>query len=577
VLKDYKDFGIEIRGSATGEVYTTCPECSHTRKKRKAKCLSVNTDKQVWVCHHCGWKGSLKEGADKSRIIHWAKPRYIKPQEKPKADLPDNVIEWFGNRGITQDVIIRNKIGYSSVYMPQVEDFVNAIYFPYYRDGQLINRKYRDGKKHFRMEAGAERVLYGLDDIEDVLIIVEGEMDKLSFDVAGATSCVSVPDGAPMPETKDYSSKFDFLESAAEKLESVEKFLIAVDNDEAGIRLEEELIRRLGKERCLKVKFPDGCKDANETLINYGIEILQECLATASPYPINGVFNPDSVMDRIVNLYDKGWEKGVSTGWSSLNEFYTVRPGEFTVVTGMPNSGKSNWLDCLTVNLAKEQGWSFAIFSPENQPVEDHMARMMEKYAEIPFGEGITKRMTEKERDDSARWVAQHYEWILPEDDADWSLETILDVAKQLVYRKGIRGLIIDPWNEIEHMRPNNLSETEYISQALKKIRQFGRYHNIHIWIVAHPSKLYRETNGNYPVPTLYDISGSAHWRNKADNGVIVYRDFSQENDQVEIHVQKIRFRQIGKLGADVLTYKRTTATYMELSEHGREMYWSDK
>lgn len=570
MLKTFADFGIEVHGH--GEVYTTCPQCSPQRKKRKAKCLSVNTDKEVWICHHCGWRGSLKDGSERDRVVHWAKPRYHKPEPKPQADLPDKARSWFSDRGITDDVLIRNKVGYQSIYMPQVEDFSNAISFPYYRDGELINVKYRDGKKNFRLEAGAERVLYGLDDIGDSLIFVEGEIDKLSVEVAGIKSCVSVPDGAPTPETKDYSSKFDFLESAKEKLEGVSQFVIAVDNDAPGIRLEEELTRRLGKEKCLRVRWPDGCKDANDVLVKHGEEVLAECISLAEPYPINGVFNATSVMDKIINLYERGWEKGVSTGWGSVDEYYTVRPGEFTVVTGMPNSGKSNWLDCLTVNLAKSQGWSFAIFSPENQPVEDHMARMMEKWAGAPFGTGPTPRMDVALRDKAANWVSNHYEWILPDDDSDWSLEYILNTAKQLVYRKGIRGLVIDPWNELEHMRPPELSETEYISRALKRIRQFGRHHNVHIWIVAHPAKLYRDKDKSYPVPTLYDISGSAHWRNKADNGIVVFRDFSG-GTQVEIHIQKIRFRQIGKLGMDVLNYVHSTATYLELTDHAKSLY----
>ncbi|MDE2470828.1 MAG: hypothetical protein KGL35_19300, partial [Bradyrhizobium sp.] len=93
----------------------------------------------------------------------------------------------------------------------------------------------------------------------------------------------------------------------------------------------------------------------------------------------------------------------------------------------------------------------------------------------------------------------------------------------------------------------------------------FGRRNRCHVFIVAHPQKLYRNKDGHYPVPTLYDISGSAHWRNKADNGIVVYRDINEpENPLVEIHVQKVRFREVGKVGGVELKYDKATGCYSD-------------
>lgn len=573
MLKTFSDFGIDVPHNAHGEIDTTCPECSHTRKKKRARCLSVNIDKGVWHCAHCGWAGGLSEGAKRTDVIHWRKPKYRKPEPQPLTDLPRQVVEWFGKRGISEGTLKRNRVGYGKVYMPQAEDHVTAISFPYFRTDELINVKWRDGQKNFRMEAGAERILYGLSDIAETTIIVEGEIDKLSLEEVGFINCVSVPDGAPTPNTKDYSSKFDFLEADKERLEAVKEWIIAVDDDEPGKRLEDELSRRLGREKCKRVIWPQGCKDANEVLIQNGAQVVIECIMNAQPYPLAGVFEVLDVSDRIDHLYEHGWEKGVSTGWESLDKHYTVRPGEFTVVTGIPNSGKSNWLDALIMNLARNHGWHFGIFSPENQPLEDHMARMIEKWGGMPFSDGPTQRIDRKSLGFAKEFLQEHFSWILPDDDIDWTLDAILDSARALVFRKGIRGLVIDPWNEIEHMRPMSMSETEYISRSLKRIRTFGRRYGVHVWVVAHPAKLYRDSNGKYPVPTLYDISGSAHWRNKADNGVCVWRDFSdQRNRAVEIHVQKVRFRQIGKIGFAQLAYNHVTATYHELSRANDEI-----
>lgn len=572
MLKTFADFGIEV-SIASGETDTLCPQCSASRKKKTAKCLSVNVDKGVWFCNHCGWSGGLKLGADKPKTMHWAKPTYRRPSPFVASELNPKVVSWFASRGIAMPVLERLRVGYAQIYMPQVEDTVNAITFPYYRGEELVNIKYRDGQKNFRMEVGAERVLYGLNDIADITIWVEGEMDKLSLAQVGFNNCVSVPDGAPTPETENYNSKFSFLEADKAAIERIKTHIIAVDNDAPGIRLSEELTRRLGREKCFFVSWPDGCKDANDVLVKLGVEALAECIAQAQPYPIDGVFTALDLSEKINRLYLNGWEIGSPTGWRGLDPYYTVRPGEVTVVTGIPNSGKSSWLDNLIVNLAKGQGWGIAVFSAENQPMEDHMARLIEKASGAPFGLGKQDRLSQAELDVAKDWLGQHFTWILPSDDTDWTLEMILDRARQLVYRKGIRGLVIDPWNELEHLRPIGMTETEYISVSLKRIRVFARRYGVHIWIVAHPAKLYRDKEGNYPVPTMYDISGSAHWRGKADNGICIWRKLGDEHTRVvEVHIQKIRFRQIGKIGMAELIYNSPTGTYHDLANAPREV-----
>ncbi len=242
-MTTFADYGIDIRGGTRGEVRTTCPECSPTRRKKNEKCLAVNVDKETWHCQHCGYSGGLKKM--KHDYPASIPKTYTKPTRKISTKLPDKVVGWFSERGISENVLKRNKVGHGNTYMPQVEKEVSAIHFPYYDGTELINCKHRDGNKHFCMEKGAERVLYGLNDIDqDLTIFTEGEIDKLSCDEAGFINSVSVPDGAPSPNTKNYSSKFCFLESAEEKLSQVKRFVIAVDSDGPGIRLRDELTRR---------------------------------------------------------------------------------------------------------------------------------------------------------------------------------------------------------------------------------------------------------------------------------------------------------------------------------------------
>ena len=559
-MKNWSDFNIEVSPTATGEFYTTCPACSKDRKKKNVKCLSANIEKEVWHCAHCGYSGTLKGGADnRGDYNHWQRPAFRKPVFKPIADLPQKVREWFASRGITDATLIRNSISYGDIYMPQVEGFVSAIQFPYFRKDEAVNIKYRDGKKNFRMESGAERIFYGLNDVVPTMIIVEGEIDKLSCEEAGWRNCLSVPDGAPSPKAKDYSTKFEFLENCETEIETVTTFILAVDNDEPGQVLQEELARRLGKDRCKVVTWPEGCKDANEVLTSHGADILHQCIESARHYPVEGVFEISDLKKQVLDLHRNGSQGGLPVGWKNLKDLYSVRPGEWTLITGIPGHGKSEFLDALLVNLMWSN-WRFAIFSPENQPIEIHIAKLMEKVSGMPFHPGVKPRMNESDVNEGMGMLNNVFNFILPPEN-EITIDGILQRAKLLVLRKGIKGLVIDPYNEIDHTRPPGLTETEYISQTLSKIRRFARAYGLHIWLVVHPTKLAKNKDTNeYPVPTPYDCQGSAHWRNKADNCISVYR--RMDSDEVEIHIQKIRFKEVGKIGMALLKYDKVTGRY---------------
>lgn len=505
-MTTYQDHGITIPAGAKGpEVAILCPKCSHERKKHNLKCLSVNIVKKTWNCKNCGWADGLRDEFS---------PRLAKQYTRPKYRAPENVPgwrEWLHKRGISDDVIARNAVFGTRTYFPQVSGDLDAIAFPYCRNGEIVNYKYRSLEgKYFRMESGCELVLYGLDDInpESPLAWVEGEMDRLALETAGFMHVVSVPNGAPAPNAKNYESLFTFLDTAEEALSKVPTHIIAVDNDLPGQALEAELSRRLGTEKCLRVTWPEGCKDANDVLIKHGVDELKWRIKNADPFPIEGSFQVTDLTDEIFALYHNGVEPGKSTGWRDLDKYYTVRPGELTVVTGVPGSGKSNWVDNLAINLARWHDWRFGIFSPENLPLENHMSAMLEKYIRKPFHSWSNNRMNEIDLEKAMDWMSNHFSWIMPRDVEEWTLDKILSTANTLCLRYGIRGLIIDPFNELESMRPDRQSETEYIGECAKKIRIFGRTRGVHVWVVAHPAKLYRDKSGKYPIPTMYDIAG---------------------------------------------------------------------
>lgn len=566
-MKTWGELGITVKTSGNVEQKTACPRCSPYRKKKHYPCLSVNLEKGVWLCFHCDWTGSLHTGEERPSNPSATPLIYRKPVYR-QTTLPQRVLDWFASRGIPETVLARRRISYGPIYMPQLEQEVSAIQFPYFRDGECVNVKYRDGHKYFRMIGGAERLLYGWDDIAgDTLTICEGEMDALALEVAGVPSVVSVPDGAPALNAKNYERKFEYLLAAEALLTPLKKIVLAVDNDAPGQKLAEELARRLGPERCWRVTWASECKDANDVLIMHGGSVLRECIEEATPWPVRGIITVDMLSAAIDYIYDHGIERGMSPGWSSLAQYYTVRPGELTIVGGIPNAGKTPWVSAVCLHLAKTHGWRITFFSPESAPLERYSALMMGQYVGAPFdGPG---RMEPDKKEQAKAWLGEHVTFLLPEDDAP-TVDTLLALAKTEVYRHGIKGLVIDPWNEMEHTRPVAQTETEYIGHALTKLRRFARQHGVHVWIIAHPTKMRKAERGTfegkYPPPTPYDLAGSANFRNKADNIICVWRDAEEGSKQVDIYVQKIRFREIGRVGQISLLFDPLTGRYREPS-----------
>lgn len=548
------DLNISLPSGASGEVRVKCPECSHKRKPehQRIKDLAVNVEKGTFHCHHCGWSGGLATTDWRER-----KPIYTAPRPLPAVATPtmwDNVVKWFADRGIPESALAEKGITASSEYCPVCDTHMGTVLFPYFVGGKHVNTKHRCAKKHFRMEAGAQRVLYNQDACaeSDTLVIVEGEIDALSVHVAGIPHVVSVPDGAPAPNAKNYASKFTFLEAAESLIERVDKVILAVDADDPGQTLMDELARRIGPEKCSRVIWPEGIKDANDCLITYGADVLKAYIDAAQPFPVEGIYTGFDLESDMIRLYQHGEDRGVGFGVPSLDEHYTVKTGQLTVVTGIPNHGKSTVMDQLFMWLAEQHDWTFAIFSPEQQPLARHQQHLIEQHVGKAFHTGYSERMSEAEMLQANRWVADRFAFILPETTA---VDTILNLAKVQVFRNGVKGVVIDPWNELEHSRPRHLSETEYISEALSKFRRFARHHDVHVWLIAHPTKMRATETGKEPVPGLWDISGSAHFRNKADVGLTVWRDLELNDNTVELHITKMRFRSDGKLGNVTFAY----------------------
>ena len=539
-----------------------CPKCHHERKNKRDKSLSVNWDLCVAHCHHCNesfffgvtekWNTTAPHTAVKQPDEDYRKPPRLTGEEP----LDEKMLHWFAARGIPAGVLQCEGITKVNRKLPQTGGVERCIVFPYKVGTQLVNRKYRDGAKHFMLETGARLVPWRIDHIADTpeCIITEGEMDALSFLAAGRNDVVSVPNGAQ----KNLTCLDDFMESHFENKQCV---YIAADTDAKGLELRAELVRRLGEERCRIVTYGEGCKDANELLQKEGIEALHRALEQAQEVPLEGVFTAADVKDELLALFEHGLQRGAVLKLGSLDQLLSLEVGRLMVVTGIPGDGKSEFLDDMAVRLSLHYAWRCAYFSPENFPVILHQQKLIEKLVGKRFLSGV---MRKDELDEAVRYLSRHFFDILPEE--GYRVDTILERADALVRRKGIRVLVLDPYNCLEHQIPKGQSETQYISEFLEKLRNFARRRQVLVVLAAHPTKMKIDPlTKRFPVPTMYDISGSAAFFNKADFGIAVERD--RTRDVTRIHVQKVKFRHLGQPGVSAFQYNTHNGRFVAFDE----------
>lgn len=563
-FQSYADFGITgINLYGTGEQRTTCPQCSHKRKpeNQHVQCLAVNVEKKTWLCHHCGWHGGLKQVSEKRE---W-KPVKAENQQ----NLTESLQTWFWNkRGIKPQVLEKNRVELKP------DAFIKgksqpAIAFNYFVGEVCVNVKYRTKDKEFSQTSGGMQVLYGLNDIESEpeCIICEGEMDKLSFNEAGFWNAVSVPNGAPGESAEKVEKKMEFLTLCAPWLDNKNRIYLACDADAPGLRLRDELARRLGKARCWIVSYPDKCKDANDVLKLHGAEGLKDCVDRAVPYPVEGVFSVNDFAAEFNDLYENGYPDGAKSGYPIFDGLLEFHKSQLTVITGVPRSGKSNFLDQLLVRLGQYHGWKTALFTPENYPIKVHLQRLSEILVGKPFLPNYNNRMTKQEAQAAFIWLNSTVHYVQPENE-EFTLDALLERFAYLVMREGVEAAVIDPWNTVEHQRPRDMNETEFIGKTLNKLKYFARNYGIHFFVVAHPTKVQKQPDGiNYEVPNLYSIMGSSNWFNVVDNGIVVHRQFGKTGKETlytRVYVQKVKHRYMGKIGFSDFDFDESCHRYEE-------------
>ena len=514
-----------------------CPLCSANRKpqNRKAKCAMYDWDRGLGTCMNCNEVFQLhtfkrKGGNDKV---------YTKPKTIANPLLSDKVIKWFESRGISNNTLVKMKITEGKEWMPQTGKEENTIQFNYFINNELINIKYRDGKKNFKLVKGAEKIFYNIDSTigHEYVVIVEGEIDALSLIEVGIKSVISVPNGATIS-----NNNLDYLDSCIDYLDGKEKIIIAVDQDEAGENLKQELIRRLGAEACYTVDFGVH-KDANDFLLHNSSAKLNDVIKNASPVPIENVVTLNDIDDELQEFIHEGFKPGYQIGLDNFDNIFSTYTGQFITVTGVPSSGKSDFVDRMIVGYQQKYGWKTAFASPENKPTFLHAHKLMRK---------IGNWMPNKTDIGSDKWnevaniVNENFFFI---ENERYDLDSVLNKGAQLVKRKGIKCLVIDPYNKIKMNGSANMSIPDATMEYLTRIEAFAKKFDVLVIVVAHPTKMYKKEDGTIDEPNMYNIKGGGEWYDASYHGLLVHRDYNKKT--VKVKVLKVKFQNLGENQAE--------------------------
>lgn len=535
---------------------TTCPKCGPTRKNKRDKSLSVNVMTGDYCCHNspCDFRGNAGGG----RYLEQREKReYTKPEPRLQ-QVSDAVVKWFEGRGISNNTLLLMKVTETVEWMPQSKKEQRCICFNYFRDEELVNIKFRTSDKNFKMSKDAEPIFYNLNSVKVVtaegvkyrkaVAIVEGEVDALTLVECGIHGVLSVPNGANQLREGE-APRLEYLDNCWDELDQVEYYIIATDDDVAGRILQKELIRRLGPARCYTVAYPEGCKDANEVLVRYGRDAVRKMFEDdkIQPAPLESIISSTEMEGDADQIYHHGYPSTLGIGWE-LDDHFRWLPGDMTVVTGIPNHGKSTWMNNVCVQLARQHNWRIGMYSPEKV----RGGFLMTELAAMYIGEPSTgqHRMHIGKWSEAKDFIREHFLFIKTSG-INLTLSSLLSYGTDMVQRYGINLMVIDPWNYVETDIPIGQPETVWLGQKLGIAAEWAKSNNVHLVIVAHPTKMPRDKNTQkYLVPNLYDISGSAHWSNKVDNGITVYRDVAK--GVTDIYIQKVRWFFVGRAGGKV-------------------------
>lgn len=533
---EFLDWNILPFKKQRGKEKLRCPSCDGQRSDKKDKSLLINHNDGYGKCFYCDalvFKEDIKTETEKE---------YKLPSQdwKNYTKLSDSMVKYLEGRKISQITAIELGLTEEKHYQPSKQKEVTNLVFNFFEGNTLVNKKYRSGDKKFTQSAGSKSIFYNINSIlgKDECYIVEGEMDVLAMYEAGYKNVISVPNGA--------NDNDDYWINSENYIKGIEKFIIAVDNDEKGNDLKEKIAQRLGRYRCTYIEW--NGKDANDDLIS---GVIHESIKVKKRFPVSGTLTMGETQSDVYDLYENGLPDTYSPksrAFGNLKKIFSVMRGQLTTVTGIPSHGKSNYNDWYVLNLVKDYGLKASWFSPEHSPISLYNVNFIEKISGRNFwgkSNGLpVSRISKEEIAKSIEWANEKIYFTISDKDNFPTWDWIFEKFKEQMYAFGIDIFVIDAFNKIILPKGNKLDS---ITEILTKLTSFAQANNVMVFLVAHPTKMQKKEDGSYSMPTLYDVSGSADFRNMTHNGYTVYRNFDESC--TDIVNMKTKFGFQGRMG----------------------------
>lgn len=542
-MSNIHNWDLIVTNKTSGTAKLKCPVCGPERKNKSDKSLYINFNSGVAKCFHCEglfFKESIERKVEKENftlpVQNW----------RNYTQLSDQVVKYFEGRKIQQYTLKSFDITEEKYYQPQLSKEVNNIVFNYFEGETLVNKKYRSGGKKFTQSKNAKSIFYNLNSIigQDECYIVEGEIDVLSLYEIGIKNVISVPNGA--------NDNDNYWINSEPYIKDVKKFYIATDNDLKGDEVAEKIAQRLGRYRCERIIF-EG-KDANEDLIN---GVLEKTIRNTVKYPVAGTFKVSDCYDDIVALHQNGLPETIypkHSCFGPLKEIFSVMRGHLITGTGIPSHGKSNFTEWYVLNLVRDYNMKASFFSPEHHPFALHHTTFIEKSVGANFW---------RDNEDCKRVnrydIAKYHEWaeekiyLTGTENGEFpTWDWLFEKFKEQLFNYGIDIFVIDAFNKLGfNSRGNKLDQ---INEVLTKLTMFAQMNNVIIFLVAHPTKMQKDSSGLYGSPTLYDVSGSSDFRNQTHDGFSIYRFFGDEINEPKTVFEnlKTKMKFQGEIGGQV-------------------------
>lgn len=563
-MKEFIQWDIIPAKKSNGIEKVKCPNCIDRRTNKSDKSLSVNHNSGLAKCHYCE-AISVRDNNSKSERSYELPPQTWQNYTA----LSDKLVKWiFDERKIRQETLIKFGVTEEKCYQPAHGKEVNNIVFNYFEGETLVNKKYRSGSKKFTQSKGGKPILYNINSAieSDEVWIVEGEFDVLALSEVGINSVVSLPSGA--------NDSDDYWINSEQYLKDVKKFIIATDNDEKGIAVRDKIAQRLGRWRCEYLEF-EG-KDANEDLIN---GVLSKSIKNAKRFPVGGTFSIDDLYHEVLKLYDEGLPKTLrlkNPCFGNLNDVWTTMKGHVVTTTGIPSHGKSSFMEWYGLNLVNDYDFKMSMFSPEHSPMALHQSRLIEKVTgKRFFGDNrISKSGIERYK----KWANERIYLTGAENGEFPTWDWIFEKFKEQLFTYGVDIFVIDAFNKLEFNEKGE--ERILIRKILTRLTMFAQMHNVLILLIAHPTKMKKKEDGTYEIPTLYDVSGTADFRNQTHDGITIHRFFGNEMEEpFTMFVNtKTKYQFQGEIGQDVaMLYDKDNGRYYARTARPDHTDWTEQ